>query len=577
MIQGLRKRLVSAAPSSSATVPSVRQGPLWPWVVFGVAAVICLATLLHLGRDLLFFLDEWFWILRRRDLSVETLLEPHVEHLSVVPVALYQVFFRVFGIADYTPYRVLLAGLHVATIALVFVSLRRSVSAPVALVGATVLLFFGAAWQDLLWAFQIGFVLSVAAGIGAFLLLDSDRPGSDRLAAVCALVALGSSSVGLPLVVGLGVELALRRDWRRWWIVGGPGLLYAAWYAGWGVPLGKVGDAFKVPDPDPFDVVGFAIENVGSTVGAMTGAGSTVGQILLIPLAAGVGFAVARATPLRRARLLALAAVPVVFSVSLGISRWGSQPPGASRYLYANAVFIVLLLAGCVRGRRVPTVALVALLAVGGWSVAWNLQELVEGRDKLLMYARESSVELGAVDIGVRGVDPEYAATREPPPRIVRRYIAAFEDLGFPGRSPAEIAAAPNRERVRADAFLVRALGLDLGAAGTPGGIAPTVTKGGPGAADGESCVVLRSTGARVDAELTVATSALRIEALDGPVQVRLRNFGDEYFSDPDAWATVHTGQTQGLRLPEVTAGPWKVGIHTAAAARLCGVLESPT
>lgn len=200
-------------------------------------------------------------------------------HLSIIPVGIYQVFFRVFGIEDYTPYRVLIAGLHIAAVTLAFVYLRRRVSAPVALVGATVLLFFGAAWQDLLWAFQIGFVLSVAAGVGAFLLLEANRAGSDRLAAVCALVALGSSSIGLPLAVGLAVELALRRDWRRWWIVGGPVLLYGAWYAGFGESLGTVRDRFpNAGDPGPVDVVRYAVETAGSTVGAMTGVGSSAGR-----------------------------------------------------------------------------------------------------------------------------------------------------------------------------------------------------------------------------------------------------------------------------------------------------------
>lgn len=161
--------------------------------------------------------------------------------------------------------------------------------------------------------------------------------------------------------------------------------------------------------------------------------------------------------------------------------------------------------------------------------------ELVDGRDELLRFSRRTSVELGALLIGARGVDAEYAAQREPLPRLVRRHVAAFEDLGVPGSSPAEIAVARESDRRRADAILVHAAGVHLAAAGPAGGVAPTITNGGSGITYGENCVLVRST----DADLSVAASDVLIEAVDGPVEVRLRYFASEYFSGTHAWATV--------------------------------------
>lgn len=568
-------RISRATPNSNDGLRS--QGG-WAWLAFAVAAVASVVTLLYFGRDLLFHFDEWIWVQHRRDPSIESLLEPYNGHLSVVPVAIYQLFLWVFGIANNVAFRVLVAVLHVAAIALVFVYLRRRIAAAAALVAATVLLFFGAGWQDLLWPFQIGFVLSVAAGVGAFLLLDAERGGTDRAAMVCIAVALASSSVGIPVAIGLAVDRVLRRDWRRWWVVGAPILLYAAWHATYGESFAnRRGNWPATKDPTPIEVVRFAIEAAGATVGSLVGVGSAAGQVLLLPLVAVVILRWVRADTAQRSRVLALVAILMSFWIVLGISRVGIQPPTTSRYLYPAAVFVVLLLAECLRGVRVPTLAMAALVAVGVWSVVWNADLFAYGREYILRDVRQTRVELGAMDIGARGVDAEYEAQRLPVPPDVQTWISAFDDLGSPGATSSEIAAAPEAHRRRADGFLVHAAAVHLAAAGPPGGRAPTITSGGPGTADGESCVVVRPTGARVEVELPVGTPALRIEAPDGPVEVRLRNFADEYFTGADGWATVRTDETRGLRLPNVAAGPWTVGIDTAAKVRLCGVLEPPT
>jgi len=568
------KPAAGAAPTSTTDVPTTGR---WPWLAFGAVAVVFLAILLYVGRDLLFFLDEWDFVRFRRDPTLDNLLRPHVGHLSVVPVAIYELFFWVFGIADYTPYRVLVGLLHVATITLAFVYLRRRVSPVVAVGAASVLLFFGAAWQDLLWTFQIGFVISVLAGVGAFVLLDSTHPRSDALAAACVGIALASSSIGIPVAAGVGLELLWRRARDRWWVVGVPVLLYGAWYAAYGESFSKGRDDWpNAGDIGPIDMVRFAVETGGATVGALVGVGSGPGQVLLLGVAIVAAIGINRADADRRPRLLALAAVPVTFWLILGISRAGIQPPTASRYLYAGAVFVVLLVAESIRGIRLPAVALAALLAVGAWSVAWNLDRLLEGRDELAAVAQSTRVELGAISLGGRGLDAAYDAQRDPPPTDVRIWMAAFDDLGFPGASPDEIAASPDAERTRGDAFLVHAAGIRLAAPGPVAGPAPSVSRGGPAEADGDSCVVLRASGEPVDAEVVPRSPALRLEALGGPVQLRIRAFADGYYTGDDAWATVRTGRTRGLWLPDLPAATWALGVRSLSGARVCAVAEPP-
>lgn len=566
------------AGTATSTTGGPRRSARWPWVLFAIAAGLSIATILYFGRGTTFFFDEWIWAQRRRDPSLDTLLQPYNGHFSAVPVAIYQLLFRLFGLTEYTPFRVLVACFHVGTIALVFTYVRHRIAIPAALAVTVVLLFFGAGWQDQIWPFQIGFLLSVAAGIGAFLLLDAQRLAADRGAMVCLALSLASSAIGIPVAIGLVVDRAVRRDWRRWWVVGVPLVLFAAWYAAYGEGFGEPRGAWpRASDPGPIDVVRFAFEAAGSAVGALVGLESTAGQFLLAPTLAILVFGWMRADAPRRARLLALVALLGSYWISLGITRFGIGEPTTSRYLYPAAVFVVLLLADCLRGIRVPTVAVVALVAVAAWSLVWNADLYEFGRSIHISGARNTRAELGGIYLGVRGVDAEYEAGRPRVEPAMRAWVSAFDALGFPGLTRAEIEVAPDRYRRRADAFLVKASGVHLDDAGTAGGTAPIVRGGGVGTAEGPSCVVVRPSGGSPGIELGVRTPALRIEALGGPVDLRLRKFADGYFAGAQPWALLHTGEVRGLWLPTVDGRPWTLGVATATRARVCGVTDPPT
>ena len=61
--------------------------------------------LYHELRGIAPWLDEWSWITGRRGSSISTLLSPHNQHFSLVPVAIYKVLLATVGIGDYRPYR----------------------------------------------------------------------------------------------------------------------------------------------------------------------------------------------------------------------------------------------------------------------------------------------------------------------------------------------------------------------------------------------------------------------------------------------------------------------------------------
>jgi hypothetical protein len=59
-----------------------------------------------------FWVDEWIWIVNRGDFSASAFLEPHNQHLSLVPVAIYRALFETVGLEHYWPHRVVLVIGH---------------------------------------------------------------------------------------------------------------------------------------------------------------------------------------------------------------------------------------------------------------------------------------------------------------------------------------------------------------------------------------------------------------------------------------------------------------------------------
>ena len=125
-----------------------------------------------------------------------------------MPVAIYKVLLQVVGLAHHWPYLAVLALMHCALGAGVFVLARRRVGGWAALGVAILILFMGLAWQNIVWSFQIGFVGSVLGGVWAFVALDRRDARGDALACVALVLATLSSSLGVPLAIGVGRRAA---------------------------------------------------------------------------------------------------------------------------------------------------------------------------------------------------------------------------------------------------------------------------------------------------------------------------------------------------------------------------------
>jgi hypothetical protein len=311
------------------------------WVA--TAAVIVGAALLWLTRGFTFYFDEWTFILPS-DGSWTQYLQPHNEHPSILPRLIYAALLNTVGMHSYLPYMAALLVLHAITVVLLFELERRRSGELVGLSAAFLLLVLGAGWENLLWAFQIGFVGSVACGLGALLALDTGR----RRTWVAMVLLLGSlmfSGIGLFFLVAAAVWLALipaRRKELLWLVP--VALALGAWYLAYGhtgappKPVSLAANLEVLPL--------YVLWGLGASAAGLIGEGGGLfGAVALVLALVAIGFA------WYRHRLdpfaIAIAAAMITFYLVLGVNRAqiGYEQSGAGRYVYEGAVFWLLLLA----------------------------------------------------------------------------------------------------------------------------------------------------------------------------------------------------------------------------------------
>ena len=360
-------------------------------LVFAVLAVLAFAVLLYLGRGLTFFGDEWEFIVGRQDLTIWNLFRPHNEHWSTFPVLVYRALFGLFGLHSYLPYLATLLVVHVTAVAGLFVLVRRAAGPLVALGGAALMLFLGSAHEDLLWAFQIGFLGSVAAGLWALVVIQASVDRRALIATSLLLfVAVASSGIGLFFLVAVGT-LALFDPSRRRALL--PVAAVSVGYLAWFVAFGRTG-----LDPSHPPLSWAAIQGIPTTV--ITGGDRAIGGLLGVAIPANLALVVlltgAIAWGLIRGQSvphLAVAAVAGLIAgfVVIALARdqlFSSATVAASapRYVYPSAAFLLLALAaflGEAARRSVSWRQGLAVALVVGFCLIGNLSALRQGiRDR---------------------------------------------------------------------------------------------------------------------------------------------------------------------------------------------------
>jgi hypothetical protein len=217
--------------------PVLARLPAVPWTAVHLGSLGLGAFVVFVAnRNQWFFGDEWEFIVNRGPEDQRLgLFTAHNEHWSTLPILIYRALLATVGLRSYAPYVAVLVVLHIALAHLLWrAALRVGARPAIATALAAIFAVLGAGAENLLWAFQIGFVGCIMFGWAQVLLADHDGPfgGRDLLGWAAGTVALMMSGPAILMVGVATLTVALRR--RRLVDAAltalGPFVVYALWW-----------------------------------------------------------------------------------------------------------------------------------------------------------------------------------------------------------------------------------------------------------------------------------------------------------------------------------------------------------
>jgi hypothetical protein len=547
--------------------------------------------LLVLGSHLSFMLDDWSFLLGRPGWTAHSLLDPHNEHIVLIPVIVYKVLLETFGMDSALPFRTVSTFVFLVSCVLLFVYLRRRVGDWLALIGTTVILFLGAAFEDLLFSFQIGFFGTMSCGLGMLLALEREDRTGDRLACVLLAAAMSFSSLGLSFAAGAAVDILQRRDrWRgRLYVVAIPLLLYGVWWLGWGhtadtsLSLHNLGTT-------PLYVLNALAAGIAALLGLVNSTPETLapggldwGRALLPVVAVLVAWRLQRLHKVPRWLWVAVA-IGGSYWILAGLNVKLGRGPTASRYQYVSAIFILLIAAELLRGVRIPRNGLIAISVVAAAAVMGNLTLLFHWYQIWKGQIELERADLAALEI-IRGsvpptfvLTPDVSSTEFTVVVGAGPYFKAVDDFGSPAYTPSELAASPEPSRVAADKVLAAGLGIKLAPSRTP----PSPTSGSPPrligppdalAATNGNCLRLKAASAAPPL-LDLPPGGAALASRGGNFEIRLRRFATA--SLPVDLGKLKGGTSAVLSIPpDRSPQPWMLSLDGSGPVVVCGAEKS--
>ncbi len=207
------ERVAELSTIADATATRDRNARL-ATLAFAAYTGVSFFVLLHIGRRMWFYEDDWSFLRRRMNWS--GLFQPFFQHWITAPLLLYHLFYRAFG-ANYLPFEIAIVAAHLALAVLLRVVMRRAGVSPwLATVAAGAFVLFGPGHEGVMVSVQITLVGSALFGIGQLLCADHDGPFMRRDAVGLVLGALGvmSSGIGTIMILIVGIGVLIRRGWR---------------------------------------------------------------------------------------------------------------------------------------------------------------------------------------------------------------------------------------------------------------------------------------------------------------------------------------------------------------------------
>lgn len=521
-----------------------------------------LVLLLYANRLQWFYGDEWDFITNRSLDRPDSLLRPHNEHWSTLPILVYRLLLATVGLHSYLPYILLTVLIHLGVAHLLWRVLRRAgADAWVAWAASGLFVLFGAGAENLLWAFQTTFNGSLLLGFAHLLLVDHEGPPGRRDAAGLGLAVAGlmTSGITITMVAVAGLAVLLRRGLRDALLtVVPPAAVFLVWLATFGrAGLGTHGPA------DLGAVPAFVAFGLTTTVDTAIGVRGAA-------LVAGVGLAVwllrhrSELSSRLAAPVACAAGAAVLFTLGgLGRAGMGVELAGSSRYLYvAGALLLpaagVALSDAAGRGwmTRAAAVVLLSALALRGGLLLRTHMVTEAAREQELRSIIEAAADL----------DVERVLAHEPEPRFTPDLqLADLRALEAAGR-------LPDRGPPEPDARLSALLALRSSFTAEPLFAAAAGTQPeAPAGTAASTCTLLEPGGTAVAVPLT-GPASLGLDPLPDGMEAFLQGPGGAVSSAPRSappaaasarWLNVDVRGTLTLQVPPVGSPVRVCGLPT--------------
>lgn len=446
-----------------------------PWILLGLLIAASGALLLSLTAGISFIADEWNLLFLRPGWGPDSFLEPFHEHIIIAPAFIYKLLQTIFGMESNRPFQLAAILTFLAIAPVLFVWMKRRIGPWASLIGVAIILFLGAAFEDLLWAFQIGYFGSLALGVATFLALDRDDRRGDVLAAILLVLSLAFSSVGLAFLAGATIEwLTNPRERRRRWLVPATGIIFfGLWWLGWGREAESAVSLSNLPELPRF-VFDSAAAGITSILGLATGDGSEpdqpnliwgrIGLVMLLGLSAWRLVRIGRIP----AGVLITGGIALAFFALAALGQNELRLPTSSRYQLPGALFLLLFFTEVLRGIELKPPALAAVATVVLITSLSGVDLMREQAEERWRPASDSTrVYLGAVAFAGDAARGDLVIALGPGSEIpLDRFLEEIESSGSPGYSSTEIGTGEAALRSRADQNLIEVTGPAL--AGSP-------------------------------------------------------------------------------------------------------------
>ena len=317
------------------------EGARW---AFRAALVGSVLVLYIVGRHQWFIRDDWAFIFTREKVHqvsglAAMLFTAQDGHWMTGPILIFRGIHAIFGTGSYWPYLIPTIACHLGIVVLVRqLMLRVGVAQWTATIVAAMLAVFGSGWENIVFAIQLTYNLSVLGFLVHVYLIDHDGPPDrrDGLGVVAGLVAVSSSGFGPFFILGTLVFMLMRRRWKAAAIATVPTALASAWWwLFWGQdPAGDAhhGSLSGLP--------GYVNRGIQAVFQGLTSAVSLVGIALLATLAVLLW---RRRDAEAHDLMFSFAITAAAIYVGLAIQRggFGVDTAANSRYVYVGAVLFI--------------------------------------------------------------------------------------------------------------------------------------------------------------------------------------------------------------------------------------------